>query len=296
MLGKDLLVYLSIKYKGDFKRIVQAIHEKEKVDEEVALGELKKIKSKYITVLDDAYPDELRHIYMPPLVLFYKGDISLLKSAAPRLGVIGSRECTEYGSKMTKELVSGVIDGKKDNPVIVSGGARGIDTIALDTCLNNKGKTIAVLGSGLERLYPSVNKEMFEKIAKTGLLITEYPDMVEAAPDNFPARNRLVAGISNKILVTEAYKNSGTNITVLYALRQGKDVMAVPSEAGKNSACNRLIQDGAFLVENVDDLKYLILDHYGINHSLKEKKPSKEKSEPKQEIPEMDEPEEMEVE
>lgn len=254
MLGKDLLVYLSLKYKGDFKKMVKAIHEKETVKDEIALEEIKKIKSKYITVLDDAYPEELRHIYMPPLVLYYYGDISLLKSEEVRVAVVGSRECTDYGRDITKELVEPLA---MKNRIIVSGLARGIDGIAHSTCINAKGKTIAVLGSGIDYPYPSSNKALYEEIKNHHLLLSEYPNKTEPTPDNFPARNRIVAGIAHKVLVTEAYVNSGTNITVLYALRQGKDVMAVPHEAKKNSACNRLIQDGAFLVESVDDILYL---------------------------------------
>lgn len=259
MLGKDLLVYLSLKYKGDFKKIVNAIHKKETVKDEVALKEIKKVKSKYITVLDDEYPDELRSIYMPPLVLYYYGDIKLLKSKEIRVAVIGSRECTDYGKDITKKLVTPLA---KKNRIIVSGFARGIDTIAHQVTLDNKGKTIAVLGSGIDYCYPRNNLPLYEAIKKDHLIISEYPNKVEPSPDNFPARNRIVAGIANKVLVTEAYINSGTNITVLYALRQGKDVMAVPHEAKKNSACNRLIQDGAFLVESEEDVLYLTEKKY----------------------------------
>ncbi|MCQ2792141.1 MAG: DNA-processing protein DprA [Bacilli bacterium] len=259
MLGKDLLVYLSLKYKGDFKKMIDAIHKKEEVNDEVAMKALKTIKSKYITILDQAYPEELRHVYMPPLVLYYYGDISLLKSEEVKVAVIGSRESTSYGEKMTRDLVEPLA---KKRRIIVSGLARGIDAIAHDTCIKSKGKTIAVLGSGIDYCYPTSNRKLYDEIKMNHLLISEYPNALSPTPDNFPSRNRIVAGIANKVLVTEAYINSGTNITVLYALRQGKDVMAVPHEANHQSACNRLIQDGAFLVENAEDVLYLTEKKY----------------------------------
>lgn len=254
MLGKDLLVYLSHKYNGDFVKVINAIRKKESVSEQQAMEVVNSIKSKYITILDKEYPQELRNGFQPPIVLYYHGDISLLNSNAVKVAVIGSRENTEYGAKITKDLVKELTNG---NRIIVNGLARGIDAIAQKTCLENNGKTIAVLGCGINYVYPKENEKIFDKIKENGLIISEYPDMTPPKPDTFAARNRIIAGLSHKVLVTEAYTNSGTNITVLYALRQGKDVMAVPHEAQKNSACNRLIQDGAFLVENAEDVLFL---------------------------------------
>lgn len=259
MLGKDLLVYLSIKYRGDFNKMIKAVREKEDVNEEEAIKAVKSIKANYLTILDKDYPDELRHICMPPLVLYYYGDLSLLKGEEVRVAVIGSRESTPYGEKMTRELVSTLASKKR---IIVSGLARGIDGVAHDSCIRNNGKTIAVLGSGIDYPYPASNKQLYEMIKLNHLLISEYPNKTEPTPDNFPMRNRIVAGLSHKVLVTEAYTNSGTNITVLFALKQGKDIMAVPHEAKKNSACNRLIQDGAYLVESGEDVLYLTEKKY----------------------------------
>lgn len=260
MNGRELLIYLSIKYKGNFEKIYKAIKEKEPLDDNMIKQELSKINLKQvITILDKEYPNHFKTITSPPLVLYYKGDISLLNTIEPRLAVVGSRENSEYGEKITRQIVKGLIT-EGANPVIVSGLSRGIDAIAHDECLKNNGKTIGVLGCGIDYIYPKANESLYKEIENNGLLISEYPGTTAPEPDNFPMRNRLIAGASDKVLVTEAYKNSGTNLTVLFALKQGKDVMSVPHEVGKESSCNKLIQDGAYLVENADDVDYLLND------------------------------------
>jgi len=253
MSGRELLAGLAMKHNGDFKKIYQSIKDREKFTDEEIKNYLDKIKSKYITILDDEYPEILKQVYMPPFVLFYHGDISLLKSEDIKVAVVGSRDCSEYGKNITKTLVNVLSKNKR---IIVSGLARGIDSVAHEACLNSDGRTIAVLGSGINNCYPHSGKHLYEKIKKDHLVISEYPNDLEPSPTNFPNRNRIVAGIADKVLVTEAYRNSGTNITILFALRQGKDVLAVPYMAGKNSACNSFIQDGAFLINNEEDVLF----------------------------------------
>ena len=253
MQGRDILVYLSFKYQGQFEKILAAVKAKEEIKEEDINNTLKKINANYITILDSDYPVSLKQMYMPPFVIYYYGDKSLLNSEQVKVAVIGSRESSSYGESITRDFVKSLSSNQR---VIVSGMARGIDTIAHETCINNKGKTIAVLGSGIDYPYPKSNKDLYETLKKDHLIISEYPNFIEPKPEQFPMRNRIVAAIADKILVTEAYVNSGTNITVLHALRLGKDVMAVPYEANKNSSCNRLIQDGAILVDNPEDVLY----------------------------------------
>ncbi|MCQ2794024.1 MAG: DNA-processing protein DprA [Bacilli bacterium] len=254
MDGRNLLLYLSLKYAGNYDKIYQAITKRETVEEEAVKEAVKQIKCHTLTIIDKEYPESLKRIPTPPLVLYYYGDISLLTSATPRLGVVGSRDCSLYGRRMTRSIVSEVAK----SVIIVSGLARGIDAVAHRATIDAKGKTIAVLGGGIDVIYPRENAELFAAIKKNHLLISEYPGETKPEPSYFPLRNRLVAGFSDKLLVTEAYKNSGTNITVLYALKQGKDVMAIPYEADQASSCNKLIQDGAALVETADDVLYLM--------------------------------------
>ena len=251
MSGRELLLYLSIKYEGDYQKLLDAITAKEKVKEEDVIERIKDVKCKYLTILDEEYPDYLKHVYKPPIVLYYYGDISLLKAKNIKVAVVGSREASTYGIDVTKNLVTTL---SKHDRIIVSGLARGIDAVAHRTCIDNKAKTIAVLGSGIDYPYPNQNKDLYEIIKKDHLIISEYPGTVKPNPSNFPDRNRIVAGLCDKLLVTEGYKNSGTCITAMYALQLGKDILVVPYPFNQNSCCNKLIQDGAFLIDSEKDV------------------------------------------
>lgn len=246
---EKILVYFAIKYGGDWDKIYKAINMKEKIDS----NEVEKVVSnhgeKYLTLLNDDYPDKLKNIYKPPFVLFYRGDISLVKEKA--MAVIGSRKNSQYGKKITEELTTQLVEKKYS---IVSGLAEGIDSIAHRTCLNNKGKTIAVLGNGLNVIYPESNKELQKEIELNGLVISEYPNNVKSNKENFPIRNRIVAGLSDAIVVSEAKRKSGTMITVARALEMGKEIFCVPYKIGEDSGCNTLIKEGAKLIETVDDI------------------------------------------
>lgn len=245
----EILVYFAIKYGGDWDKIYSAINKKEKVNNEEIKEALLNC-DKYITLLDDNYPQRLKNIYKPPFVLFYKGDINLINSLKT-IGVVGSRENSEYGKKATQKIVKELVE---NDYVIVSGLAKGIDAIAHRECLDNKGKTIAVVGNGLDKVYPLENKQLQEEIINKGLILSEYPNFIEATKENFPKRNRIVAGLSDSILVTEAKNKSGAMITVNRALEMGKDIFCVPDLINNDSGCNTLIKEGAKLVENINDI------------------------------------------
>lgn len=250
---RDILAYMSIKKEGDWDAIMEWICSKEvAVDEELAAKTLSELKCKYITLADDDYPVCLKNIYHPPFVLFYYGDDELLKhlQAYDQVAVIGSRENSEYGASMTRKIVSGVA---KRYP-IVSGLAKGIDAIASETAIAVGGKTIAILGSGIDYCYPSENYALYQKIKKDHLLMSEYPGKVVPDPSKFPMRNRIIAGLAHTIVVTEAGNISGTSITVTFGVQYGRTIMCVPYPADKNSACNRLIKEGAYLVETAEDV------------------------------------------
>ena len=248
---ENILLYFAIKYEGDWDKIYAAINKKEKVDSVEMEEVLKENKSNYITLLDSQYPSRLKCIYKPTFVLFYKGDISLLNSNNKTIGVVGSRKNSEYGKKTTTQIVKDLV---KENIIIVSGLAKGIDSIAHHSCIDNGGKTVAVLGNGFDSCYPLENSDLLENVAKYGVVISEYPDFVEACKENFPKRNRIIAGLSDAILVTEAKKKSGSMITVSRALEMGKDIYCIPSNIGKDSGCNLLIKEGAKLVECGQDI------------------------------------------
>lgn len=206
---------------------------------------------KIINISDDNYPAKLKNIYAPPITIFAKGDISLLNSKS--IAIVGSREPSKYGiyvaEKFSKEL-------SKEGITIVSGLARGIDTFAHVGALSFFGKTIAVLGSGIDVVYPKENAKYYREISEKGLIISEY--IVGTAPEskNFPQRNRIISGLSDGVLVVEARKNSGTMITTDFALEQGKELYVIPGNITSNlsAGTNNLIKEGAKLVTDVYEI------------------------------------------
>ncbi len=212
----------------------------------------KKLNVKIVTYQDNFYPENLKQIHSPPPILYCIGNLELLKSDNS-VAVVGSRNPTDYGRNVTKDLVKLLV---KYRIVIVSGFARGIDSIAHEEAINNKGSTIAVLGCGINIIYPAKNRLLFSKISNSGLIITEFSLDTKPEPKNFPKRNRIISGISKAIAVVEAGKKSGSLITADFALNQGKDIYAVPGNIYnfKAKGCNYLIKNGAFLLENGIDI------------------------------------------
>ncbi len=216
--------------------------------------ELKKTESENIqllTYLDTAYPQSLREIYDPPPLLYVQGDVRLLETVS--LAVVGSRKASFYGLSSTSHLVKNLVH---EGVTITSGGARGIDTQAHKTTLENHGKTIVILGCGLDIAYPEENKNLFKEVAENGCLISEFPLGCAPYKFHFPQRNRIISGLSQAVLVVEATKRSGSLITARFALEQGKDVFAVPGSilSPHYEGTNQLIQDGATLIQNAHDI------------------------------------------
>ncbi|MBO9542566.1 DNA-processing protein DprA [bacterium] len=198
---------------------------------------------------DSAYPAALREIHDPPGVLFVKGELPDLSRA---VAIVGTRRCTRYGARMAETLAR---DLAASGVVVVSGLAFGVDAAAHKGALET-GKTVAVLGSALDRLYPAGHQELATRIAERGALLSEYPLGTEPAAGQFPARNRIVAGLCQAVVLVEAKERSGALITVEMALDQNREVMAVPGPA--DAPCSlgphRLIQQGARLVMSASDV------------------------------------------
>ncbi|MGT2800568.1 DNA-processing protein DprA [Streptococcus marmotae] len=193
-----------------------------------------------LSILDDAYPNELKQIYNPPVLLFYQGDIELLNK--PKLAIVGARAASQTGTSSVQKIIKEL----GNHFVIVSGLARGIDTAAHISALKNGGKTIAVIGSGLGVYYPKENKKLQDYIARHHLLLSEYEPDAQPLKYHFPERNRIIAGLSQGIIVAEAKKRSGSLITCERALEEGRDVFAIPGSIldGKSDGCHYLIQEG----------------------------------------------------
>lgn len=250
MEARKVLLGLSVAKKGKWDDVYDAIKNRELYKEEELENFCSSVKSNYITMLDANYPNWLKRIYHPPFVLYYYGDISLLENEDKNLSVVGSRCFSEYGRKATEYLIKGICA----RYIVVSGMARGIDSIVHQTAIDNGGKTIAVLGSGIDYCYPLRNKEMYDTLKEKHLVISEYPNDVEPDPTSFPQRNRIIVAMGKALLVTEAKERSGTLISVGYALEQNKDIMCVPYRIDEDSGCNHLIANGAFLVEKPSDI------------------------------------------
>ncbi len=252
--GREMLIYFSLKYDGDWQKIYQAILEKQQIDPEDLKKSLSSVKSNVVTMVDPDYPKQFLHLANAPFVLYYYGDLSLIKDSDSCLAVIGSRENTSYGKQITEEIVSGLCD----QLVIISGMAKGIDSIATRSALANGGHAVAVLGSGIDYCYPARNQDLYEELKEKHLVLSEYPNKVEPKPSNFIDRNRIIAALPKCILVTEAKYRSGTLSTITFGLQYGKEVICVPHQAGSESLCNRLIKEGSALIENAED----VLDEY----------------------------------
>jgi len=205
-----------------------------------------------LTLDDTAYPELLRNIYDPPILLYVRGDVQLL--AAPGVAVVGTRHPTPYGIGMAQRLAC---DLAARGIVIISGMARGVDTAAHKGALNGKGKTIAVWGTGVDVPYPRENKRLADDIlAAGGALVSEFAMGTFAAPQNFPIRNRIISGLALGLLVVEAGEYSGTRITARCALEQSRDVYAVPGNVTNRQSWgpNTLIKQGAKLVATWEDI------------------------------------------
>ncbi len=204
-----------------------------------------------ITIEDRHYPQLLAQAPTPPPLLYIRG--SLISADDWAIAVVGTRSPTSYGKEVTRRLVADLADSGVS---IISGMAIGIDTIAHQAALQAGGRTIAVLGSGVDQVYPERNQRLAEQIIAQGALISEYPIGTRPVPGNFPPRNRIISGLSLGTVVVEAGQRSGALITVDFALDQGRDVFTVPGSifSGKSVGCHRLLRDGAGLVTSAQDI------------------------------------------
>lgn len=213
---------------------------------------LDKIGGKIITYWDDNYPELLKRIYSPPLIIYVIGDFTD-KEKYP-ISVVGTRHPTQYGIYQTEMIVQGLVEY---DITIVSGLARGIDTVAHKTAVKSGGRTVAVIGSGLDVIYPPENKKLFNKIMENGLIISEFKCGTKPDAPNFPRRNRIISGLSLGTLVVESNISGGALQTASHALDQNREVFAIPGNisAAQSAGCNKLIQKGeAKLVTSAEDI------------------------------------------
>ncbi len=247
-LKRSELAAFSFLEDNDVRKILSLINSRE-VDAELAL--IEKYQVKTIDIFDPDYPYLLSQIHSPPLILYAKGDIKLLKSLS--IAVVGARNSSSYGKTVafdfSYQLASLGVN-------VVSGLARGIDTQAHRGALEAGGPTTAVLGSGLSYIYPYQNQKLAHSIFNKGLVISEYPMREKPLPQNFPRRNRIISGLAKGVMIVEAAKRSGSLITANFAVSQNREVFAVPGliNQQQSEGTNALIKEGAKLAASVDDL------------------------------------------
>ena len=223
----------------------------DKVDLQGELGRIKEFGCHVVVQTDENYPETLRQIYDPPVVLYVKGE--LLAKDKNGIAMVGSRLTTHYGVETARKLAYQLA---YIGVTVVSGGARGIDTAAHQGALNAKGRTIAVLGTGINLIFPAENAELFERIAAQGAVITQFPFNRKADKQTFPIRNRIVAGMTLGTVVVEANLTSGALITAGMAIENGRQVFAVPGriDSPRSKGCHDLIKKGAKLCEGAEDI------------------------------------------
>jgi len=237
--------------------IEKHIAARESINADACYEEFLKTGAECVTVFDEEYPALLKEIYDPPHILFYKGELPYDDELC--MAVIGSRHATAYGRLAAEMLSEGLA---KAGVSIVSGMARGIDTICHRTALNAGAKTYAVLGSGIDVIYPRENEKLYHEIAGQGAVISYFPCGSAPLAKHFPQRNRIISGMSKGIVVVEAGEKSGTLITVSEALNQNRDIWAVPGPitAPQSRGTNKLLKQGCRLVTCAED----ILEEYSV--------------------------------
>ena len=236
---------------SEIAKVIVATRREEALDHEIK--EAKKLGIRIVTLLDSDYPRLLREIENPPLVLYMRGEEEI--DTTRTLAIVGTRRTSGYGREMARRLAH---DLGALGLIVVSGLAIGIDAAAHHGALDSKGRTVAVLGSGFLHPYPASNKRLFDEIGRSGTVVSEYPLDTHPAKWTFPQRNRIIAGLSRGVIVVEAPQRSGALITARLALEEGREVFAVPGNVTSTASAgtNRLIKDGATLVETVEDILF----------------------------------------
>jgi DNA processing protein len=265
LLGKDALAEIYTWQSTDFQQrarlspslattLVQGLADTKIVDEELTL--LGHHAISWVTLFDDDYPEQLSTIHLPPLILYWRGKSIVQLSQG--ISFVGSRQANIYAYNALKLLIPPLV---AHDWSVISGGAMGADTMAHKLAMEAGGSTVAVIGSGLLRLYPSQNRSLFDAIVdNNGTLLSCFPLRMNAVPGNFPARNRIIAGLSRAVIVVQAAARSGALITASFALEQGREVGAVPGPITDelSAGCHHLVRQGAALIADSNDIFAMI--------------------------------------
>ena len=249
VLSGDSKKLLSVKGVGE-KAARVLVHWSDHFDLSKEIERMKASSMRFIAQTDDAFPPMLQEMYDPPIGLYWKGEYNIDR---PCIAIVGTRRATLYGHSVARKFASEL---SQLGFCIVSGMARGMDTAAHEGALEAGGQTVAVLGCGLDIVYPPENLDLYKQIAATGAVVSEFPLGRRADRQTFPMRNRVVAGMCEAVIVVESAVAGGSMITARFAGEQGRQIMAVPGRIDQSSSggCHQLIRDGATMVTSVDDI------------------------------------------
>lgn len=251
--GRQIILALCLKYNGVWEDIYDAIKRKERLSKEEILESEKNNQVKYVTIVDDNYPESLKNIYKPPFILFYYGDISLLNKRSEILSVVGTKNPSSYALNMTRSFMASL-----HGVTIASGFNVGINKAALETALDNCHNAIGVLPCGINSPFPKENFELYNRLKEEGLIISEYPNEYYPLKENMSFYNRIIAGVSKVIFVSECLDKCGTSVAINYAIDFGCDVAVLPHRIDEEDKyCNYLIQNGAIPITELKDLEEL---------------------------------------
>ncbi|MBR1572791.1 MAG: DNA-processing protein DprA [Lachnospiraceae bacterium] len=247
---------------------VENIEEARKYNLDLKYREFASYGESMVTVEDPEYPRDLFEVYDHPYGLYFLGELP--EAQDEMVAMVGARCCSAYGKTMASEIGYNL---GANGFVVVSGMAKGIDSASHEGCLQAGGRTVAVLGCGVDICYPAMNRKLYQKIIENGCVISEYPHGRQPLAGQFPSRNRIISGMSKSLVVVEARKKSGSLITVDFALEQGKDIYVVPGRITDkmSEGCNRLINQGAQIITSSDDfiqsLRECDLRNLNLNHN-----------------------------
>ena len=262
------------KVNGIGKLAKKIVDQRKKINLNTLTVKLKKKNISFKILNDKDYPELLKNIYDPPPVIYYKKKFNV---NSPAIAVVGSRRCTKYGRRTARKIS---FELAQRGITVISGMARGIDSSAHKGAVDAGGKTVAVLGSGVDIIYPPENKNLYNEICENGAVISEFPPGIKPLSGNFPRRNRIISGLSLGTVVIEASKQSGSLITANLALEQGREVFAIPGNINRNSSkgTNNLIKSGAKIVTKTEDILeelYISQDNNSVSGKIQYPKLSK---------------------
>lgn len=269
---KELMTLLTSRQFAAFKAAKYAMTPKSYMEQISQMG------IRYVSFDDEIYPEKLRNIPDPPFGLFVKG--SLPDEGKPSIAMIGARACSEYGREVAREFAAKLAECDMQ---IISGMARGIDSISQESCLKEGGRTFAVLGCGVDICYPGELQQLYRGIADRGGLLSTYPPGFPPMSGCFPPRNRIISGLSDVVVVIEARRKSGTLITVDMALEQGREVAVIPGRItdSLSQGCHDLMKQGATVLADVEQLQELVWDTFKLQPYFQKSMVTKYKNDPK---------------